>query len=397
MRSRVEAGPLPATIDLPGSKSHANRYLILAARQGDREVVDLPVSDDVTALLQSLRAVGVDAVDVPGGVEFRNRFPECEPAGAAPLWLPVGEGGTTARFLVAMLATGRRRYELGLAGRLPERPWTELVEALRQGGAEVSLVDETLTVQGPLDWARLPTAISAARSTQFASALQLAGAREGFKLVPQSMTGSSAYWELTLAACDLVARQRRVAVPKDWSSASYPLAFAAVTGQTTFLPGLILDPLQADAVFATWLHDRGALDFESGGVRVRGLTERASCRWDLSPCPDLAPAVAFVCAYLEGESRLEGLGALVHKESDRLAELARLLTACGVGVICEQEALVLRGGRVDVPEFLEPAADHRMVMTAALFLAKRGGGELTHALAVDKSFPDYFRTMGFRK
>jgi 3-phosphoshikimate 1-carboxyvinyltransferase len=194
-----------------------------------------------------------------------------------------------------------------------------------------------------------------------------------------------------------VAAQRRLVVPKDWSSASYSLAFAAVTDQSTFLPGLSADPLQADSVFASWLHDRGALDFAADGVRARGLADRGPCRWDLAPCPDLTPAVAFVCAHLEGESRLEGLGALVHKESDRLTELARLLTACGVSVRLEPEALAIQGGTVRAPGLLEPAADHRMVMTAALFLAAHGGGDLTHGTAVNKSFPGFFRAMGFQK
>jgi 3-phosphoshikimate 1-carboxyvinyltransferase len=394
MSSKVEWGRLPTQVHIPGSKSYANRYLILAARWGNREIRSLPAGDDVEHLLSALRAIGLKIEQTDSTVRILNSFPECE---HADLEINVGEGGTTARFLVAMLATGRRHYRLRLEGRLSERPWDELLSALRQAGAKAQLVQDCIEVQGPVDWSLLPREVDAARSTQFASALQLAGAREGIELVPARLASSQAYWDMTVATCREVATNPVSRVPLDWSSASYPLALAAIVNQPTLIVGLQADPLQADSVLGQWLSQRRCLRQDAQGTHVTGLKDLRPTQMDMSQCLDLAPTMAFICAHLEGVSVLSGLSGLVHKESDRLRALRDLLDECGVENEKSDGGLRIVGGVEKKPTHLHPPADHRLVMVASLFLACQRGGSLEHAAAVSKSFPSFFSALGFRK
>lgn len=394
MSLKVESAKLPTRIDVPGSKSYANRYLILAARLGNRTIHSLPVGDDVDNMVDALKRVGLKILSNGSTVAITNSFPDCE---TSDLEIDVGEGGTTARFLAAMLATGKMKYRLHLAGRLAQRPWEELLSALRQAGARASLHDTWVEIQGPVDWSRLPQSIDASRSTQFASALQLAGAKDGVKLIPSRLQSSKAYWDMTLFACQQMASHKEVTVPLDWSSASYPLALAAVSGQVTCLSGLELDPLQADSSFGNWLIQRKAIRFDEVGAHVKELKDLGPTQMDMSQCLDLAPTMAFICAHLQGTSVLSGLEGLIHKESDRLGAITNLLSACGVAVEQGVGSLKIQGGVKRAIRQLHPPADHRLVMVAALFLANDGGGILDHESAVAKSFPKFFEALGFQK
>ncbi len=394
MNSGLEAGPLAPTVDLPGSKSYANRYLILAARHGG-VVRDVPKGDDVDHMVRALRMVGLVVDESGGALTFRNSFPLCEKA-EGTLDLDVGEGGTTARFLAALLARGSRTYRLRLSGRLSERPWEELLAALRSGGAHASLEGTVVEIRGPVDVSRLPRHVSAARSSQFATALELAFSGDEYRFEPTGLASSRPYWELTLACVGEYARRRDVRVPKDWSGAAFPLCFAAAVGTEVFLPGLVPDRLQADGALYAWLSAKGAATLEDGGVRAWRLADRSPWDVDMKDCLDLVPALAFLVSHLEGQSWLRGLEGLRHKESDRFAAVLALLKDCGVEAGEHADSIWVQGPVSGLGKrCLAVPADHRLVMAAALFLRAHAGGEVSHAEAVAKSFPDYFSSMGF--
>lgn len=400
MSLRVEPGPLSTEIELPASKSYANRYLILAARYGlGAAVENLPSADDVTKLIGGLQAVGIRLRSTERGLEFLSSFPECESSGE-PLEVRVGEGGTTGRFLLALLSAGKRTYRLKLAGRLAQRPWDELTDTLRAAGARIEFFDDVIEVQGPVDPRRLPRSVPADRSTQFLTALQLAFFKDGIHFDGSQVKASLPYWKMTVACVEQLEFSSIMTVPLDWSSAAYPMCLAAVLGQEVTLPGLRLDPNQADSALFALLKSRGSAR-ESGGlwrrksITVSGLKDRSAIDMDLARCPDLAPALAFLCAHLEGTSVLRGLGSLVHKESDRLTAIHQLLVQVGTRASVDGDRLVIPGGVGTGPWQLSTPADHRLVMTAALFLRAHDGGTLEHPESVEKSFPNYFKVMGF--
>lgn len=393
MNLGLEPGGITPVVNLPRSKSYANRYLILAARHGAGAVVRcLPQSDDVALMLKAFQVIGLRLRIEDDSTFFSNAFPACESAGEEIINIDVGEGGTTARFLLALLSTGKRRYRLNLCGRLAERPWQELLDALALAGARLSRGEGWITVQGPVVLTQLPREVSAARSTQFATALQLAFAKDGIEMRPDGLTSSQPYWDLTQFCVESFRKGHVVSVPLDWSSAAYPICFSAVTSHPIFVPDLKPDAHQADAVLASYLEERGALSITAEGIRVKGLANRLPLNVDVRHCLDLVPALAFLAAHLDGPSVLNGVGGLVHKESDRLAAVTQLLSDCGVSCRHVRDALHIQGSLTHLNScLLNLPADHRIVMTAALFLRAHSGGTLTHAQAVAKSYPDFFR------
>lgn len=389
MTLRIEPSHFKPDTLLPGSKSHANRFLILAARIGDGVVIrSLPKSDDVHLLMQALKIVGLQ-IDGYETIIFRNKFPQCEKESTKPIEIDVGEGGTTARFLLALLASGKNEYILKMKARLSERPWDELIEALANAGAKLHWHNNHLHVQGPIERAKLPQTISAARSTQFASALKLAFHQDGYNLKPAELKTSQAYWQMTLDCCQEITK-RDVTVPLDWSSAAYPLVFAAVSNKPVNLAGLKIDA-QADSILFDLLNERGAISKNANGIQGHGLKTQAPLDFSIASCPDLSIALAYLCSHLKGKSVLRDVSVLRHKESDRLEALLDLLKHVQIEASYDQskDTLEIIGDEPKVPATLSVPADHRLVMVGVLFLMK-SGGTITHSSAVNKSFPHFF-------
>ncbi len=122
---------------LPGSKSISNRVLLLAALAvGKTELRELLVSDDTARMLDALRALGVD-------VELRadNAVVIIGCGGMLPVRhadLFLGNAGTAFRPLTAVLAFSGGHYQLAGVPRMHERPIADLVDGLRQLGADIS-------------------------------------------------------------------------------------------------------------------------------------------------------------------------------------------------------------------------------------------------------------------
>jgi 3-phosphoshikimate 1-carboxyvinyltransferase len=125
------------TVRLPGSKSISNRVLLLAAlAEGETEVRDLLASDDTERMLDALKTLGV-GVSHLGGENWRitgcaGHFPVKQ----AELFL--GNAGTAFRPLTAALALAGGDYVLKGVARMHERPIGDLIDGLRQLGADVT-------------------------------------------------------------------------------------------------------------------------------------------------------------------------------------------------------------------------------------------------------------------
>ena len=177
------------------------------------------------------------------------------------------------------------------------------------------------------------------------------------------------------------------AVESDWSSACFPLV-AGAFGDVT-VRGLDVNSRQGDRGILEILKKAGAEVVFDGGVRVKkGALKAFSC--DLEDMPDAAPVVAVLAAACEGRSVLTGTGRLKLKESDRGAEIVRMLASFGVqakdyGDRIEIVGGALRGGELTVPD------DHRIAMAAAIAAVNaRGDSVLKNAECVAKSYPSFF-------
>lgn len=383
---KVSKGSIQNVVHVPSSKSYANRALILAALKPTSVTIqNLPESTDVTILLACLKQLGLEVAEIDKTVTISGSFPACE---SQDMDLDVGEGGTTARFLAAMLLTGAKKYNLRLGERLKERPWGEFIQQVRALSGKAELKDNVLSLQGPLE---VPTSleVDCERTTQFATAFELCF--PATTVIPKNLTTSQSYWAMTGKVIKDLQKSDLYSVPLDWSSASYPLAFAALNHEIQF-PGLHYDPYQADAKFLSVLRTLGAVTETTEGITIKPVTKVESISLDVTDALDLVPTLGYFLAHIPGTHELHGTKNLTFKESDRLTEVMNLLKQFDRRAWLQEETLFIEGSQnnIDRKVHLQMPNDHRMVMVGALFLRQHSGGTINPPEAVTKSYPNFF-------
>ncbi len=128
-------------VRLPGSKSISNRVLLLAALcEGSTDIVDLLDSDDTQVMLKALAQLGCRIEPQAGGVLRVHGIGARLAVREAQLFL--GNAGTAMRPLTAALALLAAeqggQFELSGIARMHERPIGDLVDGLRELGADVT-------------------------------------------------------------------------------------------------------------------------------------------------------------------------------------------------------------------------------------------------------------------
>ena len=403
------------TVRLPGSKSISNRVLLLAAlAEGETEVRDLLASDDTGRMLDALKALGV-GVTALGGENWRitgcgGRFPVRQ----AELFL--GNAGTAFRPLTAALALAGGDYVLRGVARMHERPIGDLVDGLRQLGADVTyLANEGFPPLHLKPAAIRPGGVISVRgnvSSQFLTgllmALPLTGATVAVDVVGELI--SRPYIEITLATMarfgvtvEREGWQRFVVkagsrylspgavyVEGDASSASYFLALGAIGGGPVRVEGVGRDSIQGDVRFAEALAQMGAL-IEMGPNWMEARAPQGglvAVDLDCNHIPDAAMTLATTALFARGTTILRNIASWRVKETDRIAAMATELRKLGA-VVEEGEDFI----RV-TPASLKPAAiatydDHRMAMCFSL-AAFGTPLRINDPKCVAKTFPEYF-------
>ncbi len=397
----VNPGEGRGEVTAPSSKSYANRLLILAARSPqDIFLRNIPPSSDVTAMTGILRQLGVIIEEQGDGLLIKGSFPACEKEAPGEIIIASGDGGTTNRFILPLLALGKNTYLLTPSGPMMNRPMDEAITYLSSLGAQVELQDQgQIKIQGPLVLPDNIIEVDCSRSTQFISGLALSLNRYDL-LSPLHLKSSLKYWQLTKEIIKNFSNKEEINIMIDFSSLSYILALAALSGPIHIKNCFGADEFQADSIFLQILKECGAsLRFSEAGLIVqksaKGLTP---FRVDANDCPDLIPTLIFLASYIDGMSEMINLEVLRHKECDRLAEMLRMLDLFGIPyeLVNEGEKLIISGAtehicsqRVDYI----PPQDHRMVMTAYLFMRKNKGGTIYDSHHVEKSFANFFQVM----
>ncbi len=398
-----------ARVRVPGSKSLTNRALLAAAVTGGGLIRDPLDCDDTRVLAAALEAAGW-SVEWRDSIRVGERIGSPEPAG---VWM--GDSGTGARLMLALLATTPGRFVIDGSERLRQRPMGPLIDALVQLGARLESDGGALPVV--VRGRRLAggrVAIRPEVSSQFVSALLLAAPlmREGLEIRADGNLPSRPYIDLTedtLRAIHVAvehdgpartwrvapgaARQTEMSIEGDWSAAAFFVAAAAVTESSIEIGPLSVASRQGDRVVQDIFRDAGVRVFESDfGIVVQGRMTRP-LRADLEQSPDAFPALAAVAAIGPSGSRFEGLNHLKHKESDRLTVMVDNLTTLGAEVAVTQSSAHVHRGVVasaGQPRPVEAAADHRVAMAMAVTALGAGPLRLDDPDCVSKSFPNFW-------
>lgn len=407
------------TVRLPGSKSISNRTLLLAALcRGETRISDLLASDDVERMLEALSALGaVWRRDGDTGDFVVSGVDGAFPIKKADLFL--GNAGTAIRPLTAVLALCSGEYRLSGVPRMHERPIGDLVDGLRQVGADVRYEQkEGFPPLRILPGAIRPGGVVRVRgdvSSQFLTALLMAlpltGVETTIEVVGELI--SKPYIRITL---ELMSRfgvdvrnedWTRFVVPAatgyispgtifvegDASSASYFLAAGAIGGGPVRVEGVGRASIQGDVRFAEALAQLGAR-IETGDNWIEASAP-ASGRLkafdlDLNHIPDAAMTLAVAALFADGPSRLRNIASWRVKETDRLFAMATELRKLGAEVEEGEDYL-----RITPPPRLTPASidtydDHRIAMCFSLVTLGDCRVRINDPSCVNKTFPTYF-------
>ena len=439
------------SVRLPGSKSISNRVLLLAAlAEGVTVVRDLLHSDDTERMLDALRALGVEVGSL-GDNTYRvvgcgGNFPNKD----AKLFL--GNAGTAFRPLTAALALSGGSYELSGVPRMHERPIGDLVDALRQLGAEIRYLGNAgfppLQIK-PANLAGDTVQVRGDVSSQFLTGLLMALPLLG-RTVQVEVVGvliSKPYIEITLAmmarfgvkvqrghgdaehsgaghaaqrplpqsglTANVSGGQRKewqrfvvfggqryvspgeLHVEGDASSASYFLAAGAIGGGPVRVEGVGKYSVQGDVRFAEALAKMGAVvAMGDNWIEAQASGKLKAIDLDCNPIPDAAMTLAVAALFADGTSTLRNIASWRVKETDRIAAMATELRKLGATV--EEGTDYLRitppESRILNPESgIDTYDDHRMAMCFSLAAFGGAGVRINDPACVAKTFPDYFK------
>jgi 3-phosphoshikimate 1-carboxyvinyltransferase len=398
--------PVELVVSLPGSKSLTNRALILAAiAEGPSVVRRALVSRDTVLMAAALTGLGSHVATTTGdwkvtpGPFTKDTEVDC------------GLAGTVTRFVppVAALSSGTVSFD-GDA-HMRNRPVGEVLAALRGLGAQVSDGDRlpfSIAGQGRVRGGTV--VIDASASSQFVSALLLAGARydEGVdvrhdgKPVP-----SLPHIEMTVQMLrrhgvevdDSDANRWSVApgpiasvdhdIEPDLSNAAPFLALAAVSGGTVTVRDWPRETTQAGDALREILDRMGChVARTDEGLTVKGPDALQGIDMDLRDVGELVPAVAALCALAESPSHLRGVAHIRGHETDRLAALAAELGNLGADVTEHEDGLSLRPAGLHSGTF-RTYADHRMAHAGVIIGAAVDGVLVENIATTSKTFPDF--------
>lgn len=408
-------GPVDATVRLPGSKSLTNRYLVLAALADDTSRLRRPLrSRDTLLMAEALRAMGAGIEDATA-----TRIDEAgdwiiQPASLrGDTHVDCGLAGTVMRFLppVAALCTGAVRFDGDEQARA--RPMAAGLDALRHLGGRVD--DEgrgslPFTVHGAGTVRGGSVTMDASSSSQFVSALLLAGARfergvtvhHDGKPVPSEPHIAMTVEVLRDAGADVDDSELNtwrvepstlgaldVQVEPDLSNAAPFLAAALVTGGSVHVPGWPQHTTQAGDALRDILDMMGAdVTFGRDGVTVSGGDGIGGVDIDLHDASELTPVVAALAALGDSPTIIRGVAHIRGHETDRLAALATELSAMGAGVEEREDGLRIEPAPLQ-PTTFHTYADHRMVMAGAVLGLAVPGTGVQDPDTVAKTLPEF--------
>lgn len=399
-------------IEIPGSKSLTNRWLLLASIAATPSRINLPLrardtelmANAIRSLGSSVEVDGEDWVVTPGELTGSTEI-DC------------GLAGTVMRFVppVAVLANGSVRFDGDPRARV--RPMSAIISALRDLGAQISDDDRgtlpfTIFGKGFLPGGEV--SLDASSSSQFISALLLAGARydQGITVTHSGgvlpslphieMTISAlAHAGITVAQNLIDARNATwrvspqvpqgfsITVEPDLSNAAAFVAAALVTNGSVTIKNWPEKTTQAGNALVELIPAMGgAVQRIGSDLKFTGTGKISGLDADLHEVGELTPVIAALCALAESPSQLRGIGHLRGHETDRLAALTNEINKLGGQVTETEDGLSINPKQLHGGIF-ETYEDHRMAMAGAVLGLRVKDLRIENIDTTSKTLPEF--------
>ena len=404
--------PIAARVRIPGSKSLTNRWLIMAALSGGECRINHPLqARDTLLMAQALSALG-------SSVEIQDEAFVVTPGTTSDATqVDCGLAGTVMRFVppVAALSSGNIRFDGDPHARV--RPMKQIISALR--GLDVEINDDDrgtlpFTVNGKGFVAGGSVTIDASESSQFVSALLLAGCRYdagvsvihsgsalpsmphidmsvevlrelGIRVDVDIKDSTNATWTVHSG----VPRSFNVTVEPDLSNAAPFLAAALVCGGSVTIPDWPTQTTQAGNALVSLLPKLGATVSRDGtDLVVTGGSEINGIDVDLHDVGELTPVIAALCALATGPSTLRGIAHLRGHETDRLAALVTEINKLGGKATETADGIHVEPAKLHGGQFAT-YSDHRMAMAGAVLGLAVANLVIEDIATTSKTLPDF--------
>jgi 3-phosphoshikimate 1-carboxyvinyltransferase len=361
-------------------------------------------------MVEALRRLGFELRVEPDASEPCNRTIRVTGLGgriprggtaASPLELFVGNAGTAARFLAALVCLGQGVYRLHGTPRMHERPQAALFRALRELGYRVESPNDRLpAVIHGAGWRPGLCRVDITESSQFASALLLCARHGGWEV---KVTGQNAeespYVVLTERMLESFPRHGgRFEIEPDASSGAY--FWAAGWLESLYEPRPVSDvTFRADSPVRVKRWPASGWQIDADFPDFLPLPEQISREYQLGDSIMMAIVLA-ADAGAAGLSepgdpalfRFTDLGRMRRQECERVAALRTELSKCGADVREEGDTLIVRPATLHGAT-IETYGDHRMAMCFAILGLKVPGIKIQNPACVKKTFPNFFQKL----
>lgn len=411
---RPVSRPVDADVVLPGSKSYTNRALPLAAMaEGTSVIREALFSDDTRYMAAALEALGIRVESDPASRAFRVTGA----AGRIPVeraTLFVGNSGTTARFLTAMLALGQGMYVVDGVERMRARPIEPLLNALRQLGVDATSIPGTGCPPVRVHAHGLgggTVRLAGTESSQFLSALLMVAplSADGIEIQIEGDLVSKPYIDLTADTMRAFGAgmenhdYRRFLVPggqryeatdytiePDASAASYFFALAAATRGRVRVHNLGAASRQGDLRFVDVLERMGCSVVRGeSSIEVVGADRLRGVDVDMNALSDTAQTLAAIAPLADGPVAIRNVAHIRRKETDRVEAVVTELRRLGIRAEELPDGMVIHPGPIH-PAAVHTYDDHRMAMSFAVLGCALPGVTILDPGCVAKTFPDFF-------
>lgn len=416
MKYIVRKSPLSGRVDIPGSKSHTIRALVCALlSEGNSEIIAPLHSSDTRSCLDMISQYGAKVTEEKDRWLIEGRGKD--------LLVPdnvvdVGNSGTSLYFGMGVASLVKGTTIFNGDSQIRNRPADGLLRAINDLGAQAfssrTNGKPPLVIQGKMTGGT--TSVEAVTSQYLSSLLLAAPGAMGDTNILVPLLNEAPYVTMTLDWLELLNIQysnnkmkeffipgRQTfrgfsrQIPADFSSATFFMAAAAVTGSTLELHGLDFKDSQGDKEVVNILEKMGAgVEKKKQSIVISGGSLKGGT-FDLNAIPDALPALSVVACFADGETRLTRVPQARLKETDRIAVMHRELSRMGADIEELEDGLVIRGSRLRGSQ-VDGHHDHRVVMALAVAAMGADGDtviDTAESVAVTfPTFPELMRQAG---
>ncbi len=323
----------------------------------------------------------------------------------------MGESGTTLRFFIPIVASLGLDTTFLCRGRLPKRPMNVYESIWADNGMLLTKTDNSIKTSGTLRSGEYT--IDGSISSQFISAMifALSKQQQDSTLHITNKLESKPYIDMTINTLSkfgvsIIYKDERtifikgsqkykganITFDRDWSHAAFFVCAAAMGGAIKLL-GLDAHSIQGDKVIIDIIKNMGAsvVINNDNSITVENKGRLNAVDIDISHTPDLAPILALLAASANGTTRLYNAKRLKYKESDRINDLASMLSSIGVSIKTSDDEITIEGTGTIEGGRANPYGDHRLAMTAAMAsVISRNPIVLENYNVVSKSSKSFF-------